>query len=104
AQPDQPRLVSWLAELREQNAQWKEAAALWTRLADGNPRVVPLRFREANAFMNAGDTDHAEQAFRQVIASEPSNADALNSLGYLLVEHGTKLDEAVDLIRRALAV
>ena len=41
---------------------------------------------------------------RDVLAREPSNPTALNFLGYLLADHNRKLDEAVDLIQRALAL
>jgi tetratricopeptide (TPR) repeat protein len=46
----------------------------------------------------------AEAAFRQVIAQDPENAPALNYLGYMLAERGEKLDESVDLVKRALAI
>jgi len=46
----------------------------------------------------------AEAAFRQVIAQEPENAAALNYLGYILAERGEKLDESVDLVKRALKI
>jgi tetratricopeptide (TPR) repeat protein len=46
----------------------------------------------------------AEVIFRQMIAEDPKNADALNSFGYMLAERGQKLDEAVELVQRALAI
>ena len=39
-----------------------------------------------------------------MIAEDPKNADALNSFGYMLAERGQKLDEAVALVQRALAI
>jgi tetratricopeptide (TPR) repeat protein len=39
-----------------------------------------------------------------MIAEDPKNADALNSLGYMFAERGQKLDEAVTLVERALAI
>ncbi len=42
--------------------------------------------------------------FRKVIASDPKNATALNYLGYMLADRGTRLDEALSLIRRAVAL
>ena len=45
----------------------------------------------------------AEAAFRQVLARDPDHADALNYLGYMLAERGERLDESVDLVKRALA-
>jgi Tfp pilus assembly protein PilF len=46
----------------------------------------------------------AEAAFRQAITLAPEHAPALNYLGYMLAERGERLDESVDLIKRALAV
>jgi tetratricopeptide (TPR) repeat protein len=46
----------------------------------------------------------AEAAFRAVITRDPRHAPALNYLGYMLAERGERLDESVDLIRRALQV
>ncbi len=48
--------------------------------------------------------DQAERAFRDLIAANPKNADALNYLGYMLAERGRNLDEAVSLVTRALAL
>jgi Flp pilus assembly protein TadD len=41
---------------------------------------------------------------RDVLAKDPLDANALNSLGYLLADHGLRLDEAVDLVQRALKI
>ena len=41
---------------------------------------------------------------RDVLAKDPANPGVLNFLGYVLADHGLKLDEAVALITRALAV
>jgi tetratricopeptide (TPR) repeat protein len=46
----------------------------------------------------------AEAIFRQMIAEDPRNANALNSFGYMLADRGQKLDEAVALVRRALEI
>jgi tetratricopeptide (TPR) repeat protein len=46
----------------------------------------------------------AEAAFRQVIARDPQHAPALNYLGYMLADRGERLDESIDLVRRALVI
>lgn len=46
----------------------------------------------------------AEESFRKVIADDPKNAQALNYLGYMLADRGTRLDEALGYIRRAVAL
>jgi tetratricopeptide (TPR) repeat protein len=46
----------------------------------------------------------AEATFRQIIADDPKDADALNSLAYMFAERGQKLEEAVGLVQQALAI
>ena len=47
--------------------------------------------------------DLAEQEFRKVLDQNPRNAAALNYYGYMLADRGIRLDEAVSLIKRAVA-
>lgn len=44
----------------------------------------------------------AEEAFRKVINSDPKNAGALNYLGYMLADRGTRLEEALGMLRKAV--
>jgi tetratricopeptide (TPR) repeat protein len=46
--------------------------------------------------------DQAEQAFKSVLAINPQNAPALNYFGYMLAQRGMRLDEANDMLKRAL--
>jgi tetratricopeptide (TPR) repeat protein len=50
-----------------------------------------------------GDLAGAEAAVRDVLRREPDHPTALNFLGYLWADHDRNLDEAVELIVRALA-
>jgi tetratricopeptide (TPR) repeat protein len=46
----------------------------------------------------------AEGVFRQILTADPNNAAALNSLAYMFAERGQRLEEAVVLVERALAI
>ncbi len=48
--------------------------------------------------------DKAEEAFHKVLADDPKDAMTLNYLGYMLADRGTRLDEALGYIRRAVAL
>jgi len=48
--------------------------------------------------------DKAEEAFHKVLADDPKNAMTLNYLGYMLADRGTRLDEALGYVRRAVAL
>jgi tetratricopeptide (TPR) repeat protein len=47
--------------------------------------------------------DQAEAEFRKVLDADPRNASTLNYYGYMLADRGVRLEEATDLIKRALA-
>src|SRR5579883_3485591 len=48
--------------------------------------------------------EQAEQAFKSVLALDSRNAPTLNYFGYMLAERGQRLDEAADMLRRALEI
>lgn len=48
--------------------------------------------------------DMAEKTFRQVLETDPTNASALNYLGYMLADQNIRLQEAHDLIKKAVSL
>lgn len=93
-------LASALAEIGDRTRAISVLEAAYRR----DRRNTDLLFDLGAAYERARRFDRAEETLREVIASEPRNAAALNYLGYMLAEQGKKLDEAVELISRALAI
>jgi tetratricopeptide (TPR) repeat protein len=52
----------------------------------------------------AGQHEASEQTLRAVLQREPDNATALNNLGYFLTERGTRYQEALGLIEKAINI
>ncbi len=48
--------------------------------------------------------DQAEKAFRQVLEADPANASAMNYLGYMFADQNIRLQEAQDLIKKAVSI
>jgi tetratricopeptide (TPR) repeat protein len=65
---------------------------------------VSVSFQRGTLYERSRQYGRAEEAFRAVIAREPKHAQALNFLGYMLADRGERLDEALSLIDRALAI
>jgi Flp pilus assembly protein TadD len=78
----------------------REAAAALERL----PEVRDLRFTRAAALERMGRVGEADVLFRTLVEQDPSDAAAANYLGYSLADRGTNLDEALQLISRAVAL
>ena len=53
-----------------------------------------LTMRVANVYEGGGRLAEAEKEFRQLMTEDPLNADAMNSLGYMLADRGLRLPEA----------
>jgi tetratricopeptide (TPR) repeat protein len=66
------------------------------------PTDSQIQLALVGLYQDAGRSSDAERVLRQILANEPANANALNTLGYLLAVRGDKLDEAIGLVRRAL--
>ena len=60
-----------------------------------------LMYARALLFAEAGRFEEMERDLRRMIDLDPSDADALNALGYTLVDRNLRLDEAAQLLARA---
>jgi tetratricopeptide (TPR) repeat protein len=78
------------------------AFALLEQAVRNEPGDVDTMFALADLYHDAGRETDAEEALRRVVAVQPEHPNALNYLGYLLALRGENLDEAIDLVQRAL--
>jgi tetratricopeptide (TPR) repeat protein len=105
--PDTIEVHSALGDALRMAERFEEAAAAYGRAIDliGEPQQVhwPLFYARAIAFERAGDWEPAEADFRRALELEPDQPLVLNYLGYSLVEQRRNLDEALDMIERAVA-
>lgn len=90
-------------------AQDEDQAAIlaYTKALDltekDDTRAWFLYFSRGIAYSQDGDSVAAEDDFRAALAINPDQPQVLNYLGYSLVEEQRKLDEALDMIERAVA-
>jgi tetratricopeptide (TPR) repeat protein len=84
----------------------KEAVEAAQKLVQMTPKEAPGVMAQSLVLLSsaqerAGDFKGAEESLRKILAADPSNATALNNLGYFLTERGERLPEALDMIQRA---
>lgn len=58
----------------------------------------------ASSYERCGELNKAETLFRKTLALNPKRADVMNYLAYMWAEHNTHLDEAQELITKALEI
>jgi tetratricopeptide (TPR) repeat protein len=71
-------------------------------LSQTNDEKESIAFMRGAMYEKLKKFDAAEVEFRRVLELNPKNASALNYLGYMFADRNTKLQEAHDLIQRAL--
>ena len=107
-----PRGPLAMAEAREAARDYAGVAAVLEPLyakRKGQPQAAQddvLAFAGAmlsSAYQELGQYDRAETLLKEMVARNPTDDVALNSLGFLLTEHSTRFDEALGFITRALA-
>ena len=67
-----------------------------------NPDSADIHYELGIAWDRKGNREKTVEQMKAVIELDPEHADGLNYLGYTWAEAGIRLDEAEDLIRRAL--
>ena len=102
--PESRDFVVGLADLYADQKRTDDALRVLeqARKTFGDDQTLTLRV--ANVYEKGGRLADAERELRKLMAEDPLNADAMNSLSYMLADHGQKLPEAVDLAQRALKV
>ncbi len=92
------------AELLERDQQYDEAFKLLTIALKEVPNNNTLRYARAMAAEKIGRIDILEQDLTRVLAADPKNIQALNSLGYTLVDRTGRIAEGFEYIQRAYAL
>lgn len=87
-----------------QASRQEEAVAVFREGLQRNPESADLHFNLGTAYDKMGRFDELVHEMEEAIRLDPKHADALNYLGYTYAERDTRLEEAVALIQRALAV
>lgn len=92
------------AQLLRDAKRYAEALEVLERLLKINPGNAELLYDSALVADRLDKVALVEERLRQVIALQPENAHAYNALGYTFAERNMRLDEARELVARALAL
>ena len=105
--PEDRSVYIALAQMNSRVKNWKQAEddigkalELATRQEDRDYVI----FVQGSIYERQKKYDLAEEAFHKVLVDDPKNAMALNYLGYMLADRGTRVEEALGYIRRAVAL
>lgn len=104
ARPDDPTITLALATTLADARRESQAMAVLADAEKAFGDQVAYWFQRGAILERFSRRPDARGAFRKALAIDPAHAPTLNYLGYMLVEDGGPMDEAVQLIERALEV
>jgi tetratricopeptide (TPR) repeat protein len=96
-----------LAAVYEKAKRWTDMSKSLDeagKLANTEEQKQQLAFSRGAMLERQKKVEASEAEFRKVLAMNPNHAGALNYLGYMLVDHGLKVDEATGMIQKALEI
>ncbi len=94
----------YLAQLVAEKQMPDSSIALLKQvIADGGDTVRAL-FQIGAQYERAGNFDKAVETFELLLSVDSTNSQALNYLGYMFADKNVRLDEALRMIQKALAV
>jgi tetratricopeptide (TPR) repeat protein len=103
--PGDRELYLNMSQIYERSRRYGEAEAMARKaeVIPGEPRENEMTWFLLGAiYERQKQFDKAEEQFKKVLAIDAKNAEALNYFGYMLADRGMRLDEARDMIQRAL--
>lgn len=94
-----------LAQLNEKTKNWGEMAKALDeaeKLSASNDEKEPIHFMRGALYEKQKNFDKSEAEFRKVLDMNPKSASALNYLGYMLADRNVRLNEALEMIKKAV--
>jgi Flp pilus assembly protein TadD len=96
-----------LGDIMRRASRYKDSVAAYDRAVDRVEEVGPdhwvLLYTRGTVLERSGDWDRAEADFLRALELEPDQPFILNYLGYSWVEMGRNVEEATEMIARAVA-
>jgi len=102
--PGDARLLVAEAQMLRDAGRHAEAYALLAEALKAQPDQPELLYETALAAEKLGYVDLLESHLRRLISLQPDSAQAYNALGYSLADRNLRLDEAAQLIDKALSL
>lgn len=96
------KLIQFEAELLINQKRYDEAATVYEKSLSEDPDNIELLYGRAMVLEKKDDLAGLERDLRRVLEIDPNNVEALNGLGYTLVDRTERYQEGLELIEQAL--
>jgi tetratricopeptide (TPR) repeat protein len=100
--PDDPYLLRTMALVVADKGDTEGAIRILKKAASLAPHESDMIYTMANVLERAGRWQEGVALMEDVLKKDPKNADALNYVGYTLVDHDMDLERAAGLLKKAM--
>ena len=97
-------ITSYLASFYQEDSRHDIAVTMLQRALKTTPKDTFLLFKLGAVLDTAGQRQASIETMKSIIRLDPKHASALNYLGYTYAEMGIHLDQALELVQRALEI
>ena len=94
----------YLGQLFYAEKKYPQAIEQFLKIARIQPKYTSALYLLGSVYADSNEHELAIEEFRRVLQIEPQQAQALNSLGYMYAQDGVHLDEAIRMVRKAIAI
>jgi tetratricopeptide (TPR) repeat protein len=91
-----------LASIYEKKEEYSRAIEILQEGKIADEKNIDILYQLGVVFDKSGDKDQSIKHMRELLKIEPNHADSLNYIGYTYAEQGIRLDEAQEMIERAI--
>jgi tetratricopeptide (TPR) repeat protein len=99
---DAPGLYVFLSSLYDGNKDYTHAEKVLRDGLDVLPKSMEILYSIGLLYEKTGRFEDGIKHMRQILAIDPDHADALNFIGYSYADRNIRLDEAEELIKKAM--
>src|SRR5207248_2078835 len=102
--PDDREVYVALGNMYNRLKRWPEGEEAFSKAEQLSSKEDKenIQFFRAAALERQKKYEQSEELFRKILNTTPDNAAVLNYLGYMLADHGIRLDEALGMIKKAV--
>lgn len=100
--PDNTEFILYLGSFYEEEDQYEKAVEMYKKGITLDPKHSRMHFRLGVVYDKKGERIACIDEMKKVISLDPEDANALNYLGYTYADLGMNLEEAEELIVKAL--
>jgi tetratricopeptide (TPR) repeat protein len=99
---DDTYLLYLIGNVYAQEKNYDSALVYLNKASDKDPHETQILFLLGTVYERKGEFDQSVAIFERLLRIDSTSAPALNYLGYMFAEKGIRLEESLDMIRRAL--